>query len=200
LRSLENLPHGNVVVAGDEVPAWTRNVLNVVRDRDHSRYEDAEGNVLAGLVLCSGWAYVSHDDCFVMRPVDLVAPAHRGALEAFRGGTDYYRRAKATVRWLESRGLPTRNWNVHQPFLVSAAIYRDISTGCERSTAGFRNSVYGNVMGLRAPLVDDPKITGTGVKPKEVWPVWSCSDSAFRRGWIGREVRMRFDAPGRYER
>jgi len=95
-----------VIVVGDEVPAWCVGLVNVVRDRDKNRYEDSERNVLAGLDLVQGWAYVTHDDCFVMRPVDYIAPAHRGPLGAIRGGTDYYKRARATAAWLAARGLP----------------------------------------------------------------------------------------------
>jgi hypothetical protein len=189
-----------VVVAGDEVPGWARGLVNIVTDRHKNRYEDSERNVLCGLSIIGGWAYLIHDDCFVMRPVDYIAPAHRGSLEAFRGGTDYYKRARATSAWLAGRGLPQRNWNVHQPFLVSAAFYREVSEGVEHLPAGFRNSVYGNVRGLRGRLVVDPKVTGTGVRPDESWPVWSCSDRVFSQGWMGREVRMAFPTPGVYER
>jgi hypothetical protein len=187
-----------VVVAGDQLPEWAAGVVNLVRNRVSSRFDDAEANTRAGLSHVDGWAYIFHDDMVVARPVAWIAPSNRGVL-AYRGGGPYYQRAKQVNAWLRGQGIPTPvNYNVHLPFLVSADCYLAVTAVTVPS--GFSLSVYGNLMGLKTRKVIDPKVTTPGSRPHPSWPVWSHSDRSFRQGLVGRYVRDLYPTPGDYEK
>jgi hypothetical protein len=172
----------------------------VVTKRLANRYEDGQQNVLAGLASVDGWAYISHDDIIVLRPVGVLLPAHRGPLSLYRRSGDYYRRAHAIDGWLRTQGIARPlNYNVHMPFLVDVARYLDAARQVEHLPAGFRQSVYGNLVGLKTRKVIDPKVVASGAKPHPSWPVISMSDRSFGRGYIGKVVRQTFPHPGRYE-
>lgn len=186
------------MVAGDQLPEWAAGVLNLVRNRIASRFEDAEANIRAGLGQLDGWAYILHDDMVVARPVAWIAPSNRGVLTSYRGGGAYYQRARQVAEWLRRQGSPTINYNVHLPFLVSADRY--LAVTAVTVPAGFSLSVYGNLMGLRTRTVIDPKVTTPGSRPHPSWPVWSHSDRSFRQGLVGRMVRDGFPTPSPYEK
>jgi hypothetical protein len=181
------------------VPAWAK-VENITLPKQANRHDDSQINVLTGLSKVSGWAYISHDDFVIVRPVDLIAPSHRGPLTLYRRHGDYYSRAARVSSWLYSKALPVLNYNVHMPFLADAGRYLDIAERVAHLPAGFRQSVYGNVVGLRAPRIFDPKVVPTGARPHPSWPVWATSDRSFSAGFVGREIRRLFPEPGPYER
>lgn len=199
LRGLVNLPHGSVVVAGDQLPEWAAGgLVNVIVDKKASRFDDAESNVRAALETVTGWAYILHDDMVVARPVAWIAPANRGVLSSYRGGGAYYQRARHVDAWLRRQGIRTPvNFNVHLPFLVNAGCY--LETTSNKVPSGFGLSVYGNLMGLKTRTVIDPKVTTPGSRPHPSWPVWSMSDRSFKTGLVGRMVRDGFPTPGPYE-
>jgi len=201
LRSLMNLPHHDVVVVGDLLPEWATGIRNIVRDQDKNRYDDGQANVLTGLAHTDrDYAYIYHDDFIVTRPVDWIAPCHRGLLSDYRREGDYYRRAAVMRTYLVSQGVEhPQNFNMHLPFLVNTDTYLKIAEQTAHLPPGFRQSAYGNLAGLKTRFVYDPKVVAAGARPRSAWPVWSMSDRSFKSGYVGREVQRRFRTPSRYE-
>lgn len=199
LRSLVNLPHDGVLVVGDALPQWAVGVESIPLPRQPGRYDDNQFNTLTGLAKLDGWAYISQDDIVIAQPVDFIAPTHRGALGLYRGGGEWYNRGRRIGSWLQQHGYPTLCYETHLPFLVEADIYLELAERVAHLPGGFRPTVYGNVRGLRAPRIFDPKVVPTGATPNPRWPVWATTDRSFRVGAIGKMIRQRFPDPGPYE-
>lgn len=202
LRSLSNLPHQGVVVAGDPLPSFVSGVEGIPLPRQVNRHEDSERNVRVALgEVRNRWAYVMHDDMVITRPVAWIGPAHRGRLEVRDGGGDYVARAAAVGRRLIELGcLRPLNFNVHRPFLVDTSRYLKIATDHADLPAGFGLTLYGNLLALQAPFAIDPKLVAGGSRPHPSWVVWSFSDPSFIRGPGGQMTRELFPTPGQYER
>lgn len=188
-------------MAGDALPGWACDVANIVLPDQPNRWEDSQASILTGLAAVGGWAYIMHDDMIVSRPVEWIAPCNRGGLALYRNRGNYYDRARKVGAWLKSKGhREPLNFNVHVPFLVNADRYLDTAAMVSHLPAGFRASVYGNVLGLKTRRVIDPKVSHTGSMPHPSWPVWSLSDRSFEKGLVGRQVKKVLADAGPYER
>lgn len=188
-----------MIVVGDHLP-WARGIKNITRPQGPTRWDDSQANVLAGLAEAGEWAYITHDDIVVMRPVDVIVPGHRGPLALYPNRGDYYRRAHEVGAWLRTQGVATPlNFNVHQPFLAHGARYAELADRAAHLKAGFRASIYGNLIGLRARRVHDPKVIAAGARPHPSWAAISMGDKSFKQGYVGKVVRQMFPEPSPYE-
>lgn len=172
-----------------------------------TRFDDSQTSVLTGLAAVGGWSYICHDDIFVMRPVDWIGPCIRGGLPSLAaskhmGRNPYYKRGDAARRWLIERGVTQPlNYNVHVPFLCQTDEYLRIASMAADTglMAGYRASLYGNLLRLPPRKVPDPKITSNGVKPNARMACWSMSDGAWSNGIAGKMVRRELTEPAPWE-
>ena len=150
-----------------------------------------------------GWAYICHDDIFVVKPVDWVGPCVRGPLPHMvsrMSRNPYYKRADAARNWLVGRGIAKPwNYNVHVPFLCHAPTYLEIAAEAKGLPAGYRASLYGNLRRLPARRVPDPKVTSDGATPNARLACWSMSDGVWKQGLAGKLVRRGLPEPAPWE-
>ena len=170
-----------------------------------SRFDDSQTSVLHGLSLAGKWAYIAHDDMFVMKPVDWIGPVVRGGLPVMSkrmARNQYYLRGDEARRWLISQGVSKPwNYNVHVPFLCQSDLYLAVAERAREAglKAGYRASMYGNLLRLPALKVPDPKITSNGVKPNARTVCWSMSNPVWENGMAGKMVRQRLTQPAPWE-
>jgi hypothetical protein len=79
LRSLANMPHRQVIVAG-YCPSWVRNVAKVPVRRQVDKFTSIENNLIAALTLSglSERVVYFNDDFYVMEPIDEVPVMNGG--------------------------------------------------------------------------------------------------------------------------
>ena len=109
LRSLANLPHGRVWIAG-YCPSWVTGVEVIPVQGQPGSHQTAKANLRAA---CEHSAVVEdfvyfNDDFFVMQPLERMPVMHRGTIdEAIRSGmrSSYTRAMKVTRQILVERGI-----------------------------------------------------------------------------------------------
>ncbi len=197
LRSLRNLPHDKVVIAGGW-PDWVRNVDTIAVERVGSKYLQTTVNLRAALRRVGRQFYLFNDDFFVMQHMEMVPAMHRGNLRdvASTVGPDYGRRMREIADWLEVQGFGALCYEVHAPMTLSrdrVSEILDISAPSPGRNM-HKRSIYGNIMGLGGTLVTDFKTTNA-----EPWPFLSTNETIFTRKPVGEAIRSAFPDPSPYE-
>jgi hypothetical protein len=107
LRSLVNLPHGKVWLAGHK-PEWATGVEHIKTSRKPGAHVDAKTNLRAACEhpdVSEEFIYFN-DDFFVMQPFDQLPVMHRGPLSGVGGmATAYQRAIKKGLAILRSKGI-----------------------------------------------------------------------------------------------
>lgn len=203
LRSLANLPHGDVWLVGGR-PDWYRgNYLptpqaGTKRDITHrsTRF------VCSSDEISDPFLYFN-DDFYVMTSGGPVPPLHRGTI---RGLVDsligegyapersvWLRGMIETERILEGLGYASPlSYELHVPMLIGkAAMSEALDLGPHP------RSIYGNIAGVGGRQIDDVKITSADDPiPAGRW--LSTNDATFYR--VERRLRTRFPNPSPWER
>ncbi|MDQ0316413.1 hypothetical protein [Amorphus orientalis] len=121
LRSLVNLPHDSVFIAG-EIQPWVRNVTHISLPQRDTKYANARANILAAArdERVSDDFILMNDDFYVLSPQETVAPMHQGDMDAFMA-TFPHRRAYwelmvSTRELLQSLGITRpKFYELHVP-------------------------------------------------------------------------------------
>ena len=217
LRSLRNLPHNRVWVAGYK-PSWVTNVGYVESPQHWSKYVNSTKNLLAACdhPAISGRFALFNDDFFVLQPVCEVPTLHRGPVADVvadynrRHGptkmSDHYRQGMvSTARILERWGCEKPlSYELHVPMVVEGAVMAEaVRKAIEmdrRIVALHKRTLYGNVAGIGGEQSADVKILGRD----RMWPEGSTfvstEDESFRNGAVGEAIRSLFPDPSPYER
>lgn len=198
LRSLRNLPHGDVWLAGFQ-PSWTTNVKCVEVDQSGKKWDNQTRNLTAAVEHdgLSDPFVMFNDDFFVTEPVESVPALHRGPLSAMlRQYVDrrdqYARRIVATTKLLGPDALCYDV--IHTPMTFHKEPLASVLEEC-RSQFLFR-SVYGNRAGVGGRQIADVKARDTDVDLAR--PFCSTSDNLFTRK-PGHLLRRQFPDPSPYE-
>lgn len=172
LRSLQNLPHRRVIVAG-YCPSWVRNVVHVPVRRTTNKFRTIETNLRAALGISDLTDEVVYfnDDFFVMQPVDRVPVMHRGPAIVYKAADEQRWRLKKTIDLLGPETLSYDGCHVPLPLETRAA--RDVLE--EMPNGVLWRTWYGNVMGIGGVQVNDVKSRNGRPIPG---PFMSCSPSA----------------------
>lgn len=203
LRSLVNLPHGRVIVAGDK-PRIASDVLEwvgVVPQSD--RFKSSTANLLAaaeegGL---SDRFVVMHDDIFVLTTWSF-RHENRGTIDEYLARAEasggYRRRAERTRDILRAHGIAEPLFfGLHTPTVYDRRLLIDLAREFAGKGCLFR-TIYHNLHPAPSERHDDVKVRRWGERVPD--DILSVSDAvgatpAFRE-WIGR----RFPQPSPYER
>lgn len=204
LRSLVNLPHDRVFVAGSW-PKWLTGVEVVPVRAERTKYASTTANLLAACRagVAERFAYFN-DDFFVMEPVETLPVLHRGPLEqvAWRHTTLSYGRSMADLaRWLRLRGYDEPLcYELHVPMeLERDRLVEVLALPVPRPARdAHKRSLYGNWWRIGGERADDCKVFGSSVVRER--PFLSTSDSSFTSAEVGRLIRARFPEPSPYER
>jgi hypothetical protein len=148
LRSLANLPHHRVFIAG-YCPSWVKNVTAVPAPRKTDRFASIEANLLAGLKHpeISEQVIYFNDDFFVMEPIESVPVMHGGPVAQYNGKGPLKQLMRKTVNRLSAAiesDAPLFTYDgIHVPFPLSAGNARVALNAVERGCLW--RTWYGNL-------------------------------------------------------
>ncbi len=175
LRSLGNLPHRRVFIAGF-CPSWVRGVTAVETPRRANKFDSIEENVRRGLrhPEIGDEVIYMNDDFYITTPVDCVPVTHGGPIDQYNGQQELKTRMRATKRLLSDVLDPVPGFianmlaydGVHMPLPLErdAAIVdlEDIPKGCLWRTW------YGNLRQIGGEQVPNTKYKGKYPPPTEL--------------------------------
>lgn len=125
LRSLVNLPHRRVFIAGD-CPDWTQHVTHVAVRQGVDKYGNSLANILAACQRpdLSDDFVLMNDDFFVLSPQEEIPAYHQGDLQTYietRSHRDsYLDLAAATKSLLDEEGVTdSKFYGIHIPTILN---------------------------------------------------------------------------------
>lgn len=160
LRSLKNIKNfsGEVVIMGDKEDWFTNINYRKVRRRHGRPYVDQKMKMLLACELYPAFI-ASQDDIYVTEPLEITA-YYKGDLQA-ENSNFYQRSKKATKEFLESKGLPIKDFDVHAPLVVQSYKLKETLKLILNDPLIQWRSVYGNTWGIEAELFADAKTKTT---------------------------------------
>lgn len=196
IKSLDNIEHGKVIVAGDD-PLYPIGATIRRTQEPYWASFNPYANVIFKVIdaiesIVSEDFLLMNDDFFIMKPQEIVN-YYRGTLDdhiAARSGNDSYSQAlKNTKQWLESKGYPTKSFEAHTPMLMNAKRFQEMFEAIGREVRGgstlLMRSIYGNMFNIEAVLIDEDPKTPTDVRGKALL---STTEQSFLSG-AGRYIR-----------
>ena len=210
LRSLRNVPHHAVHIAGF-IPSWLNGEVNRIPVQQQSnKYRSAEANLLAAIesddVSDPFWLF--NDDFFMVRKMRTIPNLHRGSLQGLisdylaRHSGHYVQGMIHALETLEGLGVegPLYSYEMHSPILV----YKEAM----EATLGLRGrqdcyhlrTVYGNLRRLPGKESEDVKVYRSTSTDYEQWKMLSTSDILFNYSKAGRFIRNLFPDRSEYEK
>jgi len=208
LRSLQNVPHGEVWVVGHRPPHVTnvRHLFVPQRDPNRFKYENALRLLQEIAELGPDRFALFNDDFYCLAPVrGMPLPAHRGPLleQAAERSGRYGEMLRATAQLLIEAGhADPLAYTLHAPLVMSrAGLQLTLDHGLRHRTSELERlswrSLYGNLMRLGGDRVPDVKVHGEGGAPAGAWV--STADTSFRYHEIGQVIRRALSRPSPYE-
>lgn len=204
LRSLVNLPHGRVWIAGHK-PPWVTGVGHIATDQRGRKWANARRNLTAAIEHPDMPAtfVLFNDDFYVIESTEEVPVLHRGtvadSIAVMRrdvGLSGYVRGLAATNRLLGRRGFAAPLcYSLHVPLPVDKAGMREALRITSNAERYHLRTIYGNLAGIGGTLADDCKARSG--RPVPVGPFLSSSDSTFHM--VSDELARRFPDPSPYE-
>jgi hypothetical protein len=202
LRSLKNVPHGEVFVIGDD-PG-----LNVHYIPYRQSYDIAK-NTLSILNLAVNTQEISEDfiwmadDTYIMQPIRRIPVMHRGTydkiLERYQNKVyNYYvQRMIKTNTKLKELGIESPLcYELHVPFVVNKKKWLQIA---EHITPDLNKlSMYGNLCKLGGTRTRDVKVRQKDWVPEGVFA--SSHERTFGSNSLGKKVREQFGERSVYEK
>lgn len=208
LRSLVNLPHGNVWIVGGH-PSWMSHLVHhkFIRQAGVNKFTGAGRTFVASAGLpVSDEFYLFHDDMYVMRPVAEVPRLHRCSWEEWvsgRGTAHGTRWAIQTSRLMKLLNVPmVYSYEVHVPMVMNRELFREFLAKVREATqlhptsvmsSVCKRSAYGNFVDYGGHRVQvDPKLRAS----RQFVTGQFLSSSGDR---VPEVVREAFPDPCRYE-
>jgi hypothetical protein len=213
LRSLRNLPHGKVWIAG-YCPSWVSDeVGRIPVPQMASKHQHA----LASLIAAMDHPEVSdpfllfNDDFYVMQPMDRIPVLHNGPLEKVieeHAKSTYREAMEKTAEVLRNTALavePFYGYEIHCPMeFEKLALGLILTLGQKVSRYQYR-TVYGNYRkteyGDSGTQCSDIKVyRSTKGHDYRNWSLLSTSDRTFKFHPVGRYIREQFSEVSPYEK
>jgi hypothetical protein len=162
LRSLANLPHRRVFIAG-YCPAWVQGVTHIHVRQGSDKFANIQRNVAAAVSnpeLGQEIVYMN-DDFYITRPVDRVPVTHGGPVGEYKGRNDLRLRMRNTVEALRlevSGDLLTYD-GTHMPLPIDRDRVR-LALSIAPPKRILWRTWYGNLAGIGGERVQDAKHRG----------------------------------------
>lgn len=213
LRSLKNVPHGRVFIAGEKLPDWAKDVtfIHVPRVKGETRFQNAERNWAAA---CSS-PHLSddfiamNDDFFIMKPVEEIKPYHEGDLaECIKvrqkyGVSENYEVAMIkALDTLRERGIETPlGYILHFPMMMNKhkrqALHYQYKEEIDQGQIMLMRTYYGNIYQVGGEKSIDCKYINNNFDPNMTF--LSSNDAAFKYEKYGEFIRSNFPKKSAYE-
>ncbi|MFG2404280.1 hypothetical protein ACGFR8_08050 [Streptomyces brevispora] len=207
LRSLANLPHRRVWLAG-HCPAWVSDVGVIPTVQQGTKYVNSTANLRAAAEhpdVAEDFLLLN-DDFFIVQPVGVMPVLHRGPVDeaevyyATRARGHYLRGLRETRQLLAELGHPVPlSYELHLPMpMTKSRVLEALDIGRHLDVL-HKRSLYGNLFELGGRQVTDPKILTRGPQfPRNV-PFLSTMPDTFNHGQVGAFIRARFPKASPYE-
>lgn len=211
LRSLANIPHGNVFIAG-YTPNWVTNVISIPTVQNRSKYENSTANMMAACMdgRVSEDFILMNDDFFIMKPMEHIPIIHRGMLDDTiqkykdLGGAPPYlegmQKTRQLLRLLTHRVL--YSYEMHIPMVFNKHAFLHVVRLPQHHHMEIRalhkRTLYGNYMGGQGVEREDVKVNDY-VSRWSGKPFLSTNDATFAHAPIGEDIRARFPNKSPYE-
>lgn len=206
LRSLRNLPHDTVWIAG-YTPSWVTGVGRIPVEQAGGKYANGFANIRAACLhpeVSEEFVYFN-DDFFVLKPIESMPTYHRGPLRAFLP-TMRRRTTRATytggridtARLIAELGItdPLAYEPIHVPMrFEKAKLLTTLDTGAHLPALHYR-TLYGNQWAVGGELHSNVKIANTR---KRIRHAFVSTNSRSFGGPVGAEIRALFPDPSPYE-
>lgn len=200
LRSLCNVPHGKVIVAGDKprLPG----VVHVPVGAMRNRYMSSTANILAALrKVSTPDVIVMHDDIFVMCPWAYVHQ-DRGLLSEYLSSNaargSYGRMLERTHEILQAHGVDDPVfYSLHTPVVYDASKLEALIEEFGSEAASIR-TIYWNLHPQPSETADDVKVRKMS-SAIGTMPIISTTDELSRSSRWRRWIDRKFPKPSQYE-
>jgi len=202
LRSLDNLKHGGVWIAGGDPQGIKPDRSLSIKQLGASKWERTTYTLRK---ICEAketpdMFYLFNDDFFIMQPAEIIPPIYNGTIyDRLKtiGASRYAQHMKHTADELARRGLGVNNYAVHIPMLIEKEKALEV---IEEFTGWpmFR-SLYGNYWNIGGEDMADVKIVEASVKPGKEAKYLSTSNISFKYGKVGEHIRQTFKEKCKYE-
>lgn len=192
LRSLTNLPHGKVWMAGGK-PSWVRNVEHMPTVQRSNKFVNALKNLEAVLPQVSAEFVLMNDDFIILAPLERVPTLY---MEVH--GQTLAKQALVGVRKILARhGIEDLvSYEMHTPFVYSRdLLVETLEKAKGVHIAGYQRTLYGNLNRIGGTLAVDCKVKGNRLP---VGPFVSTSEKTFQGG-VGQMIRRLFPEPSPFE-
>lgn len=216
LRSLKNIPHRKVFIAGYK-PEWVTGVEYLPVPQSQHKYDNIQKNlqtVFSAQGATDDVIYMN-DDFFVMKPIKEVEVLHRGKLldvideyeKKFSPWMLYPTYMRNTVYMLRKLGVEVDDIksydSIHVPMVVNRRKWLALQQKSKELFPNFQlmlwRTMYGNYYQLGGREVDDAKVANSFGSINHDATFLSSLDSSFRDGAIGKFVCDTFPDKGQYE-
>lgn len=191
LRTLANVPHGRVVVAGWK-PEWVTNVVYLPTVQRLSKFANALQNLQVALPHVSEEFILMNDDFYILQPLEKIPTLYRETWDV-----PVIRDAKnSVVRLLEKHGITDPvSYELHAPMVFNRDLLQQtFETAKGVFIAGYQRTLYGNLNRIGGIAVPDVK----GRTIPEGAMFVSTSEHTFQ-GAVGQQLRNLFPDPSPYE-
>lgn len=201
LRSLANLPHGKVWIAG-HMPEWVTGVEHIRTSRKPGSHVDAKTNLRAACEhpdVSEEFIYFN-DDFFVMQPMDSLPVMHRGPIANVVGmATAYQRAVKKGLAILQARGIAEPlMYDLHAPMTVTKTGMLEALDIARADPMLQERTLFGNLQGVGGQKAHNHKVHRQD-RGWSSWPFLSTNDHTFRTLPVGEFIRGRFPERSPYE-
>jgi hypothetical protein len=204
IRSLRNLPHGKVWIAG-YCPKWLGNDIGVIKTQTRpGGHVSAKANLRAACEhpeVSESFVYMN-DDFFIMQPHETLPVMHRGSLadaaKNDRMASSYQRAMGKTLAILEKQGIKdSLMYELHGPMTVTKAGMLEALALCNYPMIQER-TIFGNMQGVGGEKRHNHKVRRQD-RGWSSWPFISTNDNTFRTLPVGEYIRSKFSEASPFE-
>lgn len=219
LRSLKNIPHGKVIIAGEK-PDWVTNVTFLPVPQMYTKPKNVGMNMRAAVEseLVSDDFILMNDDFFFMKNILEMPTLNFGPMseviarynQRYPEGSPYITNMIELYEYLQNHGHKKPiSYELHTPMVLNKQNVKELWDDIKGPLYQFR-SFYGNyfkVGGQSVPDVkifldgehNDPRYTMNPLAYLENQTFLSVTGGSFKRGLPGEFVRSQFQEKSPYE-
>lgn len=203
LRSLKNLNHGRVFLAGYK-PSWVgAKYEHIPVEQSGKKYQNTRNNLITALQddRLSDDFILMNDDFFIMKPTDRVPPLRRlrpieHYIELFQKldpDSYYVQTMRQTRDLLREWGMQEiDSYELHVPVIFNKQKLAKVLEMIPEGMMPHIRTVYGNYYKIGGERIEDVKIIRDDQVINEDARFLSTIDGSFEEGAVGRYLRDRF--------
>lgn len=202
LRSLKNINHGNVFIAGYK-PSWAnKRIKHIATEQDQEKYQNVKHNLMAAMedVRLSDDFILMNDDFFIMKPAKQLPALRRlkdieHYIEVFSRvdkHSYYVEGMKNTIEVLSMWGVESRySYELHTPMLFNKQKLKHLRAKLPDDRPVHLRTLYGNYYNIGGSPIADVKVLDDEQDVAFSQQFLSTTDSSFRDGKIGDFIRKK---------